>query len=237
VEPTEADGAWRIDELAQRSGTSVDTIRFYRREGLLPPARRSGRALVYGVAHLRALELIHDLQARHFSLGAIKTITEEGRLGLVEALFIPTERTYTREQLLQESRIDPELMDDLEAVDLLTLPDERGREGYDVVDLRTLEAIRGLLDLGMPRTMVILLAKTYVGHITAMQEEVLSLFARDDSRVPTAQTQAFESRAAREIDLLMPLVETLLENVHRRAVQRMTFRLMQSRAPFGGGGR
>lgn len=236
METAEGDAAWRIDELAQRSGTSVDTIRYYQREGLLPPARRSGRASVYGVAHLRALELIHDLQERHFSLAAIKTITDEGRLGLVEALFAPSERTYTREQLLQESRVDPELLADLEAVDLLASPDEKGRDGYDSLDLRTLEAVRGLLDLGMPRPMVVHLARTYVGHVTAMQEEVLSLFARDDGPVPTEQRQAFESRAAGEIDVLQPLVETLLENIHRRAVQRITLRLVESRAPFSSDG-
>ena len=30
-------GCWRIDELAQRAGLTVDTIRYYAREGLLAP--------------------------------------------------------------------------------------------------------------------------------------------------------------------------------------------------------
>ena len=34
---------WRIDELAQRAGVAVDTIRYYQREGLLPSGERSGR--------------------------------------------------------------------------------------------------------------------------------------------------------------------------------------------------
>ena len=42
----------RIDELARRAGLTVDTIRFYQREGLLPPAARAGRAKVYGQDHL-----------------------------------------------------------------------------------------------------------------------------------------------------------------------------------------
>ena len=39
-----AAGDWRIDDLAHKAGVSVDTIRYYQREGLLPTARRKGRA-------------------------------------------------------------------------------------------------------------------------------------------------------------------------------------------------
>ena len=63
---------WRIDDLAHRSGLSVDTIRFYQREGLLDPPTRRGRTAVYGPAHLHRLEQIRDLQCRHLSLAAIR---------------------------------------------------------------------------------------------------------------------------------------------------------------------
>ena len=33
---------WRIDELAQRAGVAVDTIRYYQREGLLSSGERNG---------------------------------------------------------------------------------------------------------------------------------------------------------------------------------------------------
>jgi MerR family regulatory protein len=35
-------GGWKIDKLAQRAGISVDTIRFYQREGALQPQLLSG---------------------------------------------------------------------------------------------------------------------------------------------------------------------------------------------------
>ena len=34
---------WRIDDLAQRAGVAVDTIRYYQREGLLRSGERDGR--------------------------------------------------------------------------------------------------------------------------------------------------------------------------------------------------
>ena len=69
-----ATGAWRIDELAQRAGLSVDTIRYYAREGLFQPPERSGRHRLYGPEHLERLTRIRELQEQRFSLAAIRAI-------------------------------------------------------------------------------------------------------------------------------------------------------------------
>ena len=67
---------WRIDELAQRAGVAVDTIRYYQREGLLPAGERSGRSMRYGTRHLERLERIRALQSRRFSLAAIRELLD-----------------------------------------------------------------------------------------------------------------------------------------------------------------
>lgn len=52
----------RISELAERSGTAPATIKFYVREGLLPPAERTGYNQVsYGEEHVRRLHLVRAL--------------------------------------------------------------------------------------------------------------------------------------------------------------------------------
>ncbi|PWJ56164.1 MerR HTH family regulatory protein [Quadrisphaera granulorum] len=52
----------RISELAERSGTSPATIKFYVREGLLPPAAKTGYNQVsYGEEHVRRLHLVRAL--------------------------------------------------------------------------------------------------------------------------------------------------------------------------------
>src|SRR5205823_6107232 len=78
---------WRIDELAQRAGMAVDTIRYYQRERLLPPAERSGRTKRYGEEHLERLARIRELQSRRFSLAAIRTLLDSERPGFLEQLF------------------------------------------------------------------------------------------------------------------------------------------------------
>ncbi|HQX85195.1 MAG TPA: MerR family DNA-binding transcriptional regulator, partial [Aestuariivirga sp.] len=49
----------KIGQLAQQTGTLVDTIRYYEREGLLPRAARTeGNYRIYDAVHLERLAFI-----------------------------------------------------------------------------------------------------------------------------------------------------------------------------------
>lgn len=62
-----------IGQLARDTGCSVDTIRFYERVGLLPPAPRSlGGQRRFGQEHLRKLELIRSLRSMNLGLTEIR---------------------------------------------------------------------------------------------------------------------------------------------------------------------
>jgi DNA-binding transcriptional MerR regulator len=63
---------YRIDELAQKVGTTSRNVRAYQARGLLPPPRLQGRTGYYDEDHRRRLEIIGELQERGFSLEAIK---------------------------------------------------------------------------------------------------------------------------------------------------------------------
>ena len=65
-----------VDELAERTGVSVRTIRYYQSEGLLPPPGRLGREARYGPAHLERLDRIAELQARGLRLTAIAEVLD-----------------------------------------------------------------------------------------------------------------------------------------------------------------
>lgn len=85
-----------VDELAERTGMTVRTIRYYQSEGLLPPPGRNGREARYGSAHLDRLHLIADLQGRGLRLSAIADLLRRGDdpdaadwLGLGEVLRRP----------------------------------------------------------------------------------------------------------------------------------------------------
>lgn len=85
-----------IDQLADRTGISVRTIRFYAGKGLLPPPKLRGRLGLYGPDHLARLELITELTGLGFTLAAIEgfltTLPDEvgaDDLVLQRALLVP----------------------------------------------------------------------------------------------------------------------------------------------------
>lgn len=65
----------RIGQLAHRAGVSIDTVRFYERRGVLPPARRrvSGYR-IYGDEDLERLQFVRRAKRLGFSLDEIRDL-------------------------------------------------------------------------------------------------------------------------------------------------------------------
>ena len=62
----------KIGELAERSGVSIDTVRFYERRGVLPtPARTASGYRTYAPATLDRLRFARRLQELGFTLDEI----------------------------------------------------------------------------------------------------------------------------------------------------------------------
>ena len=65
----------KIGELAHHTGTQVETIRFYEREGLLPkPARTGGNYRIYGEAHAERLSFIRNCRSLDMMLDEIRVL-------------------------------------------------------------------------------------------------------------------------------------------------------------------
>lgn len=65
----------RIGELADRTGSTTKTIRYYESIGLLPtPARTAAGYRTYPDDSVRRLDLIRDLQVGGFDLAAIGSL-------------------------------------------------------------------------------------------------------------------------------------------------------------------
>lgn len=63
----------RMAELSERSGVPIQTIRYYQREGLLPPGRRtSPNQAVYDESHVRRLALVRAMvEVGEMSIAAV----------------------------------------------------------------------------------------------------------------------------------------------------------------------
>jgi DNA-binding transcriptional MerR regulator len=178
-----------IDQLAERSGISVRTIRFYTSKGLLPPPQLRGRLGLYGADHLARLELISELTALGFTLAAI-----EGYLGRLPATLNPVELELQRALLVPWV---PERLEELSSAQL------RRRVGRELTEdeLDSLEALGALerqpdgsfllhgsaalanalagLELGLPTEALRRLHTVIALHTTALAEDLMKLFQAD----------------------------------------------------------
>ena len=217
---------WKIDELAYQSGVSVDTIRFYSREGLLPAAGRDGRGLSYGPEHLERLRQIRRLQERHFSLAAIRDLCSEGRLSLVERLFDRGTTALSRKELLAQTGLDDPLLARLESMGIVTSTGGPGEQTYDSLDLGAVRSIKSLLDSGMPEGILLLLAGIYVRQMAALRYELLNSFGEPLSDlgpdVSSAAIDAFVTAASTRIDSYLTHFEVLIAYLHRRMLENLT---------------
>lgn len=65
----------KIGELARATGTQVETIRFYEREGLLPePSRTEGNYRIYGDDHAERLLFIRQCRSLDMTLDEVRVL-------------------------------------------------------------------------------------------------------------------------------------------------------------------
>lgn len=232
---------WRIDDLARLSGTTVDTVRFYQREGLLPPATRTGRSLVYGPEHLERLERIRDLQARHFTLKGIRALAEEGRLQMLDRLFAPEQRSFTRDELVRESGLEPGVVDQLEGAGLLGAPERHGALSYDGEDLAVLSSMRASLDRGMPLAVALFLVRLYHEQMVELDRKLFDTFSIGgtglEPKLDEDDLDAFRTLAGNDIDAFLDDSCVVLEYLHRRGVQHLVLEAMRLADALGGSSR
>jgi DNA-binding transcriptional MerR regulator len=213
---------WRIDELAQRAGLTVDTIRYYAREGLLAPPTKQGRHRLYDAEHLERLDRIRELQAQRFSLAAIRAIVEANKPGL-EGLFTTGDRSYSLSELIERSGVDEQLVTGLREVGLLPDPAEFGGEAYDDTDLALLRAVAELRTVGMTPDILLALGRIYVDHFAELQRDVLDMLSgRANPAWNAEELASVQQQLTANAHRLMPPINQLLNYVHQRTLQRLT---------------
>ena len=99
----------RIAELSSRSGTSIPTIKYYLREGLLPAGTPTGRNQAdYGEDHLHRLRLIRAL----IDVGGLSVAAAREVLAAVDVAELPDHRllgvaSYALTRAPRRDRSDP----------------------------------------------------------------------------------------------------------------------------------
>src|SRR4030081_3166458 len=99
----------RMAELSARTGVPIPTIKFYLREGLLPPGERtSPNQAQYGEEHARRLKLIRAL----VDVGGLSIVASRAVLGHLDSVGVDTLEQLGKVQYSLTQRREREQEDD-----------------------------------------------------------------------------------------------------------------------------
>ena len=221
---------WRIDELAQRAGIAVDTIRYYQREGLLTSGERSGRTRRFGTEHLDQLERIRALQARRFSLAAIRALLERDDPGALARLLVGSEEeTYDHDELVDAAGVSPQLVRDLTRAGLLRDPAEHGRSAYDADDVNVLRSFADLGKLAVSDPVLVELARIYADGLDEIQRRLVELFTFVHAHCwEPADAEEFRATFSAEMGRFARDVRVIADYTQQRNLQRAVLQKIEA---------
>ncbi|MFJ8990205.1 MerR family transcriptional regulator [Streptomyces sp. NPDC102279] len=232
--------AYRIEDLAHRSGATVRTIRAYQDRGLLPRPERRGRANVYANAHLARLRQIADLLDRGYTLASIKELLEAwdaGRgLGGVLGLVAEVDGPWTDEEAGRISRAELDERfggrhDDAAVADAVELgvlePVPGDEDSFLVPSPQELAAASELHKAGVPLSAISVHLRELRGQVEHIASRFLEfttehVFARYLGEHPPSDTEAAE--AASLVRRLRPLAQQTVDAELARAMRAFATR-------------
>lgn len=207
--PTQ-EGLYRISDLARETGVPVGTIKFYIREGMLPPPTlKTGRNMAYyDRSFIERIRCIRELQQKRFlPLDVIKAILDgdsevispreiETLLALegnfYEAVhYAPGHKSLKRSEVAERYSVDNEKIQYCIDAGVLTPTIRNGQEIFEGEDVLMLETLQQLRDTGFTEEIVPqeTAIPVYVDAIRKLASQELKLFSRgvtgkvDDARL------------------------------------------------------
>jgi DNA-binding transcriptional MerR regulator len=171
--------AYRVDELAEEAGITVQLLRSYQSKGLLPPPQHDGRIALYNGRHLERLQEIRQLKQRGYSLRAIGQILEPGKYRAEstkkEEEFL-AEETLSLPELAERSGVPAPMLRSLEASGLIRGRHFDGDRRYTHADVKAVRVILTLVSGGLPMDELIRVARIQLDAAERVAEECVNLF-------------------------------------------------------------
>jgi DNA-binding transcriptional MerR regulator len=224
----------RVEELSMRAGVSVDTIRFYQKQRLLPAPLREGRVAWYTDEHLSRLERVKELQRRGLTLALIRRLTsgaldpadEPLAAAVAAAGDSPEGELLTLEQLATRAGMPAAIVDSIAREGLLVprIPAGPGTDGealYTAEDVRVVAAGLRLLQAGLPLAGLLELARMHHRSTRKVAAAAVELFDKSVRRPLRDSDMAEEDKAQALVDsfsVVLPAVSELVAHHFRRVL-------------------
>jgi DNA-binding transcriptional MerR regulator len=219
----------RVEELARRTGVSVDTIRFYQKQGLLQAPEREGRLAWYGKEHLERIKRVKDLRRRGFTLavihrflaGDLDRADEPLAAAVAEAADDSEEEFFTAEELAARSGVPVPLLESVIREGLLVARMSDGQPRYTSADVQIVSASLRLLQAGLPLPDLLELARDHHRATRELASRAVELFDTTVRQPLRASDLPEEDKAERLVDafrMLLPAVSELVAHHFRRVL-------------------
>ncbi|MEX0990975.1 MAG: MerR family transcriptional regulator [Actinomycetota bacterium] len=220
-----AAGRYRVEELAEQAGTSVDTIRYYQHRGLLAAPAREGRVAYYSDAHAERLQRIRELKDQGLSLATIGRLLSGSIHPADAALVTAVAETGARggmtlQELADATGVAMPLLESLIGEGLLVPEDPEAERPFGPNDVAAVRAGLTLLEAGVPLSRLLELGRRHNSAMDAVAEEAVSIFdefirrpARDEEDPEQARDHVMQA-----FDRLLPAASALVRQSFERAL-------------------
>jgi DNA-binding transcriptional MerR regulator len=217
----------RVEELALAAEVSVDTIRYYQKQRLLPPPGRDGRLAFYDDDHLGRIARIKELQRRGFSLAVIRRFLA-GELDPVDESLAAAvagageeaqEELFGIDELANRLGVPQPMLDALLREGLLIPRVVDGTPRFTPADVAMLTGGMKLLEAGLPLPELFALARHHHAVTREVATEAVELFdtwVRKPLRAADLPEDEKAERLVEAFRTLMPAVAGLVAHHFQR---------------------
>ena len=227
----------RVEELAKAADVSVDTVRYYQKQRLLPAPERDGRRAWYTDDHLERMGRIKDLQRRGFSLAVIRRFLS-GELdpadeGLAEAVGVVEdgEALFRIEDLAARTAVPAPMLEALVRDGLLVGRLHEGVLHFTEDDVAIVAGGLRVLETGLPLPELLALARRHheaTRQFAAEAVELFDTYVRQPLRTADLPEDEREKRMVDAFHTLLPVVTELATYHFRRVLLQVAQEHLES---------
>lgn len=232
----------RVEELALAAEVSVDTIRYYQKQHLLPPPGRDGRLAFYDDDHLARIARIKELQRRGFTLAVIRRFLA-GELdpadeplaaavaGAADAAGGPPEELFGIDELANRLGVPQPMLDSLLREGLLIPRVVDGTPRFTPADVAMLTGGMKLLEAGLPLPELFALARHHhavTREVAAQAVELFDTWVRKPLRASDLPEDEKAERLVEAFRTLMPAVAGLVAHHFQRILLQVAQEHLES---------